>query len=720
MNEKNFSEKLEAFGTLGVGTSAPAKSEAVNVPSISPQEREVAQAALQDYIKGNYAGCLENFVKLEQLRPKDMKLHVNKAIVHFCNSNFKACDVFTKSLKAVEEQVKEDEQDVSSYIHYNLALGLFNLGQISAAQKHLLKVFQCIESLDEGLAQRVCILLIEVFLCLNQAQKALALLSYTENQLLSSYFSHSLGSVSDKSPVITPGLIKHKKEPTTKLPVEPTTPPLPPAFETEWLKSKLAALRARASLQARLWRTNKKDVKSLLAVNKPQFNSTALMAKTYLDFLRGQYNKTARVLTSVTPAEGLELGDNVSTMWFNNLACCHFMGGRNLLATNFFSRAIDEAAKYHINPAAEMSAKLAYAQVSMNLGVALLQAGKPQSAFTYLLKAVHVFPSNPRLWLRIAECCIQHFGQDNAEVYDCENPGEKIVKSYIPSISSTKIILASSLSPSASIDKSVSSQPNFSLQFASLCLKNALVMLDPNYNTPGSTGDLLSTKQSDVTDSPSAQPNQTVSGVFTLLETLSAPSTLPQCTPSIPLTETEADSLRMSVLAASAYTNLCLGETILAVEHAKKLLTLPNVPEGMKFLAQLYAAEGLVRLDHISEAIEFLQPDTILSDLVWDLPEVVECDKDSATPETRPTAQYEPSSQQTAKATMLYNLAVAYAIRGNFDKAADTISLVWQCKNNNGKIPIHLMMLSIYIELQQGHTQNARNLLNQLGIPQRA
>jgi len=59
-------------------------------------------------------------------------------------------------------------------------------------------------------------------------------------------------------------------------------------------------------------------------------------------------------------------------------------------------------------------------------------------------------------------------------------------------------------------------------------------------------------------------------------------------------------------------------------------------------LAQLYAAEGLIRLDQISEAIELLQPDTVLSDLVWELPEVVEHDKDSPSPEKRPTGGFLP------------------------------------------------------------------------------
>lgn len=41
-----------------------------------------------------------------------------------------------------------------------------------------------------------------------------------------------------------------------------------------------------------------------------------------------------------------------------------------------------------------------------NLGVALLHAGRPSQAFDLLVDAVRVFHMNPRLWLRLAECCI--------------------------------------------------------------------------------------------------------------------------------------------------------------------------------------------------------------------------------------------------------------------------------------------------------------------------
>lgn len=43
-----------------------------------------------------------------------------------------------------------------------------------------------------------------------------------------------------------------------------------------------------------------------------------------------------------------------------------------------------------------------------NLGIALLHAGRPLQAFDCLIIAVQRYHRNSRLWLRIAECCIQY------------------------------------------------------------------------------------------------------------------------------------------------------------------------------------------------------------------------------------------------------------------------------------------------------------------------
>jgi CCR4-NOT transcription complex subunit 10 len=60
--------------------------------------------------------------------------------------------------------------------------------------------------------------------------------------------------------------------------------------------------------------------------------------------------------------------------------------------------------------------RIANAQLAMNIGLVLLHANQPEDAFTYLLMAVKSFPSNPRLWLRLAECCIEAHGNVRGNV----------------------------------------------------------------------------------------------------------------------------------------------------------------------------------------------------------------------------------------------------------------------------------------------------------------
>ena len=48
-------------------------------------------------------------------------------------------------------------------------------------------------------------------------------------------------------------------------------------------------------------------------------------------------------------------------------------------------------------------------EILYNLGIQLLFCGRPGVAFDCLLKAVRVYHTNPRLWLRLAECCIVSF-----------------------------------------------------------------------------------------------------------------------------------------------------------------------------------------------------------------------------------------------------------------------------------------------------------------------
>lgn len=91
--------------------------------------------------------------------------------------------------------------------------------------------------------------------------------------------------------------------------------------------------------------------------------------------------------------------------------------------------------------------------------------------------------------------------------------------------------------------------PVATLEFASLCLRNALLLLP-----------------SEVVTTP-VLPFLLPGGVAP-----PPPPPGPGPAPSTPLDPQEVASLRNSVLAASSYVSLCLGDYVLTLEHAQLLL----------------------------------------------------------------------------------------------------------------------------------------------------
>lgn len=51
---------------------------------------------------------------------------------------------------------------------------------------------------------------------------------------------------------------------------------------------------------------------------------------------------------------------------------------------------------------------------------------------------------------------------------------------------------------------------------------------------------------------------------------------------------------------------------------------------------------------------------------------------------------------------MQYNMAVAKTIRGQLDQAAALLKQIWQARTSACKVPAHIIMLVLYIELQLG------------------
>jgi len=73
--------------------------------NITDQERDWAQQALAEYEKKNYKSCLEHLQRIEEARPNDPKVLLNKAVVEFYESGLCTADKFQKSIIDVCKQV---------------------------------------------------------------------------------------------------------------------------------------------------------------------------------------------------------------------------------------------------------------------------------------------------------------------------------------------------------------------------------------------------------------------------------------------------------------------------------------------------------------------------------------------------------------------------------------------------------------------------------------
>ncbi|XP_010784135.1 CCR4-NOT transcription complex subunit 10-like [Notothenia coriiceps] len=112
-----------------------------------------------------------------------------------------------------------------------------------------------------------------------------------------------------------------------------------------------------------------------------------------------------------------------------------------------------------------------------NCGIQLLHIGRPLAAFECLMEAVQVYHSNPRLWLRLAECCIS--ANKGSEQESKGLPCKKgIVQSIVGQGYHRKIILASQSTQNTIYSEGQSAAiPVASMEFAAIGLRNALLLL---------------------------------------------------------------------------------------------------------------------------------------------------------------------------------------------------------------------------------------------------
>ncbi|KAM6374078.1 CCR4-NOT transcription complex subunit 10 isoform 5-T5 [Alca torda] len=669
------------------------KHEGAGTSGITDQEKELSSSALQAFLAGNYDTCLQHLNTLQDINKDDYKITLNTAVAEFCKSNQTTTDNLRQTLNQLKNQVHSVVEEMdglddveNSMLYYNQAVILYHLRQYTEAISVGEKLYQFIEPFEEKFAQAVCFLLVDLYLLTYQAEKALHLLAVLEKMI-------SQGNNNSKNGKNESGNNTNKDSSNQKA---------ESGALIEVAKSKIHQYKVRAYIQMKSLKACKREIKSVM--NTAGNSAPSLFLKSNFEYLRGNYRKAVKLLNSANIAEHpgfMKTGECLRCMFWNNLGCVHFAMGKHNLGIFYFKKALQEndnacaqlgtgssdpGKKFSGRPMCTLLTNKRY-ELLYNCGIQLLHIGRPLAAFECLIEAVQVYHSNPRLWLRIAECCIAA-NKGTSEQETKGLPSKKgIVQSIVGQGYHRKIVLASqSIQNVVYNDGQSSAIPVASMEFAAICLRNALLLLPEDQQEP---------KQENGSKTSSQLGGNTENSE-------------------------SSEACRCSILACSAYVALALGDNLMALNHADKLLQQPKLSGSLKFLGHLYAAEALISLDRISDAITHLNPENVTDVSLGISSNEQDQGSDKGENEAmessgKQTPQCYPSSVTSARTMMLFNLGSAYCLRSEYDKARKCLHQAASLIHPK-EIPPEAILLAVYLELQNGNTQLALQIIkrNQL------
>lgn len=107
--------------------------------------------------------------------------------------------------------------------------------------------------------------------------------------------------------------------------------------------------------------------------------------------------------------------------------------------------------------------------------------------------------------------------------------------------------------------------PSTNLEFASLCLRNALTLVEFHARE---------FKQKETTAAAASDAGDTTNESWYEIPEKS------ECSPSKPPTQLTMNNLMCAILAAYSYVQICLGEYVLALKYATQLIAIETLPDA--------------------------------------------------------------------------------------------------------------------------------------------
>nr|CAB3232170.1 CCR4-NOT transcription complex subunit 10 [Phallusia mammillata] len=720
--------------------------------AFTEDEQHVAGNAHNFFKAGQYDATLGILKKLQKMHTSDPRLMHNRALTEFCKTHQTKVSDFRKNLvkiqKMLQQSNKEDEDIVGSVeknnymtLHYNQALLLYNMHQYSDTENILEGLYENCDLTEDGFLLKICLLLADTHLLVHNPEKAGCVIANIEKVFL----NLEEGNTNQK------GANNEEKAKSTSL---------MSAAEAENLRLYLRYLKSRCYLQQKSIKACKREIKLLASSSASTStvqrsftpNVASVFLKSNFEFVRGNYHKAYKLLggsppttTSGNSPNTAAFQDSVSTIYYNNLAVIHFNMGKYNLGALYMQKALHEndasvtaAVKQHhqTNGGGRHQQQSAQKSLSVlqtnkryellyNCGLQLLHAGKSVPAFECLVAVVPAFHSNPRLWLRLAECCVQKCTNCGMEEESAAN-GKSHKKSTSQSqlmyttigAGSQRKVIVNTIPTSIGGKTSNIATPAPTIEFASLCLNNALALL---HQPVQKLETILEQNRSNGVKS----------------EDQKSSSVIVQCHPGPPLRGDQLLHLYASVLTNSAFVSLQLGNTLLALHRAQTLLKLPKLSGSHRYLGNMYAAEALVSLDRISEAIQYLSIDKInsiscsLEENGKKSPTSDDGSQKSGTDNSSDqnshkgfqrhrdviTPWHYPANVSYAHAYMIVNLSTSHCLRSEFEKAQ---RLLRQAASLLGgqRFPPQALLLAVYLGLNGGGSaSDAIQLLHRNTLP---
>ncbi|CAL8096878.1 unnamed protein product [Orchesella dallaii] len=668
---------------------------------LSETEREVCEAAINHFSEEDFQTSADLLANIVANRPNDHRFKHNLAVVEFRQRSCMNWKKFTDELTKAFSDAKLDmepcliKQDNLQYpvLWYNLSVIYFHQRRTRKALAVLDRLSKTFSNVMTPLTKRTKLLLIDVLIRVQQYERALNEIEVFEAQLRPSSVDISC------APKLSQG--------STAVLQPVSTQATDSKFDGD-VRIKLQQYKTLCHLCMKSLKLGKKECRQLFMATGPSSPITYVgtCLKAYHDYLRGNVKKAHKTITNLKQpgtenAESHEnileqYGDLLSAVCLNNEACCDFYLGKPTLAGMNFVKAAAEFDKYSEKDnstlplyAAKINMKL---ELMYNFGVTLLNLRRPTEALKYLNMCLNFYFNNPRLWLRVAECCIQIQKSENESHLSVGDKRRNIIKDHNGSQLSGKIVFVDPCSEYKPANNEDAVKENDkekpTLEYANICLENALRLVESD--SIANEGCLY------------VKPSTPISSIQ------------------------EINSLHAAILCAAAYVQLKLENYPLAIKRCHQLMTLHNIPGAYQYLAKMYLGEAYFKYGQLTKAHDALFQENSCDVNFYVPPESDEKKDDTASEcswpgqptvgtncsvNVKPLSDWYPNDERSAKAVLVYNQTVKLCCSGELNKASELLRQ-WISRNEGRALAPEFIKLAAYLHIRLGNIEKAKSLLH--------